>query len=169
MDTGGVDLSTIVPVDGPFPGLEEPAQVRVSGGAFFMTNTVPPEQQAAAWEFMKFMWQTENQVDWHLVGSYLPTTQAAANAPEVAAYWEDDLAGQLLKVAYDQLLQVDPESPGPQIGPYIGLLGCHQELAGPARAPGRLGGQRGEARRRGDPGGADPLRGGQRLIACRCR
>jgi sn-glycerol 3-phosphate transport system substrate-binding protein len=119
VDTGGVDLSKIVPVDGPFPGLEEPAQVRVSGGAFFMTNTVPPEQQAAAWEFMKFMWQTENQVAWHLVGSYLPTTQAAANAPEVTAYWEDDLAGQLLKVGYDQLLQVDPERPGPQIGPYV--------------------------------------------------
>lgn len=119
IDTGGADLTQIVPVDGPFPGLEEPAQVRVSGGAFFITNTVPPEQQAAAWEFMKFMWETENQVAWHLVGSYLPTTQAAANAPEVTAYWEDDLAGQLLKVGYDQLLQVDPERPGPQIGPYV--------------------------------------------------
>jgi ABC-type glycerol-3-phosphate transport system substrate-binding protein len=84
-----------------------------------MTNTVSPEQQAGAWEFMRFMWETENQVAWHLVGSYLPTTQAAANAPEVVAYWEDDLAGQLLKVGYDQLLQVDPERPGPQIGPYV--------------------------------------------------
>jgi ABC-type glycerol-3-phosphate transport system substrate-binding protein len=93
--------------------------VRVSGGAFFMTNTVPAEQQAAAWEFMKFMWQTENQVAWHLVGSYLPTTQTAANAPEVVAYWADDLAGRLLKVGYDQLLQVDPQRPGPQIGPYV--------------------------------------------------
>jgi sn-glycerol 3-phosphate transport system substrate-binding protein len=119
VDTGDVDLTKISPADAPFPGLERPAQVRVSGGAFFMTNTVPPEQQAAAWDFMKFMWQTENQVAWHLVGSYLPTTQAAANAPEVTAYWEDDLAGQLLKVGYDQLLQVDPQRPGPQIGPYV--------------------------------------------------
>ncbi len=118
VDTGSADLSGIVPVDAPFPGLEKPAQVRVSGGAFFLTNTVPPEQQAAAWEFMKFMWQTESQVAWHLVGSYLPTTQTAANAPEVVAYWDDDLAGQLLKVGYDQLLQVDPQRPGPQIGPY---------------------------------------------------
>jgi sn-glycerol 3-phosphate transport system substrate-binding protein len=119
VDTGDADLSKIVPADAAFPGLERPAQVRVSGGAFFMTNTVPAEQQAAAWDFMKFMWQTENQVAWHLVGSYLPTTQAAANAPEVSAYWEDDLAGQLLKVGYDQLLQVDPQRPGPQIGPYV--------------------------------------------------
>jgi sn-glycerol 3-phosphate transport system substrate-binding protein len=118
VDTGDADLSGIVPANGPFPGLEKPAQVRVSGGAFFMTNTVPAEQQAAAWDFMKFMWQTENQVAWHLVGSYLPTTQTAANAPAVIAYWQDDLAGRLLKVGYDQLLQVDPQRPGPQIGPY---------------------------------------------------
>lgn len=119
IDTGSSDLSAIVPADAAFPGLEKPAQVRVSGGAFFLTNTVPPEQQAAAWEFMKFMWQTENQVAWHLVGSYLPTTQTAANAPEVVSYWADDLAGRLLKVGYDQLLQVDPQRPGPQIGPYV--------------------------------------------------
>jgi sn-glycerol 3-phosphate transport system substrate-binding protein len=118
VDAGGADLSKIVPDDAPFPGVEEPAQVRVSGGSFFMTNTVPPEQQAAAWEFMKFMWETDSQVAWHLVGSYLPTTQAAAAHPDVVAYWEDDLAGRLLKTAYDQLLQVDPERPGPQIGPY---------------------------------------------------
>jgi sn-glycerol 3-phosphate transport system substrate-binding protein len=118
VDTGDTDLSKIVPDDAPFPGVDEPAQVRVSGGSFFLTNTVPPEQQAAAWEFMKFMWQTDSQVAWHLVGSYLPTTQAAAAHPDVVAYWEDDLAGRLLKTAYDQLLQVDPQRPGPQIGPY---------------------------------------------------
>jgi sn-glycerol 3-phosphate transport system substrate-binding protein len=118
VDTGDVDLSTIVPDNAAFPGLEEPGKVRVSGGAFFLTNTVPPEQQAAAWAFMKFMWQTDSQVAWHLVGSYLPTTQAAAGSPEVVAYWQDDLAGRLLKTGYDQLLQVDPERPGAQIGPY---------------------------------------------------
>ena len=83
-----------------------------------MTNTVPAEQQAAAWEFMKFMWETESQVAWHLVGSYLPTTQTAAAHPDVVAYWQDDMAGRLLKTGYDQLLQVDPQRPGPQIGPY---------------------------------------------------
>ena len=118
VDAGAVDLSKIVPADGPFPGLEEPAQVRVSGGSFFMTNTVPPEQQAAAWAFMKFMWETDSQVAWHLVGSYLPTTQAVAAHPDVVTYWEDDLAGRLLKVGYDQLLQIDPQRPGAQIGPY---------------------------------------------------
>lgn len=114
----GADLSTIVPSAGPFPGLERAGGVRVSGGSFFLANTVDPEEQAAAWAFMRFMWETDSQVAWHLVGSYLPTTQAAAFAPEVATYWTEDLAGRMLKVAYDQLLTIDPEQPGPQIGPY---------------------------------------------------
>lgn len=118
VSTGDADLSGVAPLAGPFPGVEEPSQVRVSGGAFFMSNGVPPEQQAGAWEFMKFMWETANQVSWHLVGSYLPTTQAAASSPEVTAYWEDDLAGKLLKEGYDELVAIDPERPGPQIGPY---------------------------------------------------
>lgn len=118
VDTGGADLSVISPAAGPFPGVEEAGKVRVSGGSFFLTNTVEPEEQAAAWAFMRFMWETDSQAAWHLVGSYLPTTQTAANAPQVATYWTDDLAGRMLKVAYDQLLQIDPERPGPQIGPY---------------------------------------------------
>lgn len=118
IDVGGADLSVIAPAAGPFPGLRGPGQVRVSGGAFFMTNTPSPEEQAAAWAFMRFMWEPESQVAWHLVGSYLPTTQSVAGAPEVTAYWTDDLAGRMLKVGYDQLLTVDPERPGPQIGPY---------------------------------------------------
>jgi sn-glycerol 3-phosphate transport system substrate-binding protein len=118
VEVGGADLSVIVPSAGPFPGLERAAGVRVSGGSFFLTNTVAAEEQAAGWAFMRFMWETESQVAWHLVGSYLPTTQAAAFAPEVASYWTEDLAGRMLKVGYDQLLTIDADQPGPQIGPY---------------------------------------------------
>ena len=64
------------------------------------------------------MQATDSQVGWHLVGSYLPTTQAAATDPRVTTFWEDDLAGKMLKTAYDQLLEVDPDKPGPSIGPY---------------------------------------------------
>lgn len=120
---GGIDISAldpegITPLAGPFPGLEQAGQVRVSGGAFFMTNVVSPEEQAAAWDFMKYMWSAQSQVDWHLIGGYLPTTQTVAGNPEVADYWENDLAGLMLKVGYEQLLTVDPERPGPQVGPY---------------------------------------------------
>jgi sn-glycerol 3-phosphate transport system substrate-binding protein len=120
VETGGTsgDLSLLRPSAGPLPGLEEPGKVRVSGGAFYMTNTGPPEVQAAAWEFMKYMQSVDGQVGWHLVGSYLPTTQAAASDPRVTEFWETDLAGKMLQTAYQQLLSVDPAKPGPSIGPY---------------------------------------------------
>jgi sn-glycerol 3-phosphate transport system substrate-binding protein len=115
---GGVDADGLEVRAAPFPGIEAPGQVRVSGSAFYMSNAGSPEEQAASWEFMKYMWQNDSQVGWHLQGSYLPTTQTAAANPEVTEYWETDLAGQLLKVGYDELIDVDPQRPGPQIGPY---------------------------------------------------
>ncbi|HMJ78483.1 MAG TPA: extracellular solute-binding protein, partial [Iamia sp.] len=118
IDVGEIDPSVIDVRSGPFPGLEEPAQVRVSGGYFAMTNTGTPEEQAAAWEFMRWMWEVPQQVTWHLQGSYLPTTQAVAADPAVQEYWETDLAGKMLKVAYDQLVQVDASNQAPLIGPY---------------------------------------------------
>lgn len=113
-----IDPTVIDVRAGPFPGLEEPSQVRVSGGYFAMTNTGTPEQQAAAWEFMRWMWDVEQQVTWHLQGSYLPTTQLVANDPAVQEFWESDLAGKMLKTAYDQLVQVDSANVAPLIGPY---------------------------------------------------
>ncbi|HEX7134042.1 MAG TPA: extracellular solute-binding protein, partial [Iamia sp.] len=118
LDVGDIDPSVIDVRAGPFPGLEEPSQVRVSGGYFAMTNTGTPEEQAAAWEFMRWMWEVPQQVTWHLQGSYLPTTQVVANDPAVQEYWETDLAGKLLKVSYDQLVQVDSTNQAPLIGPY---------------------------------------------------
>ena len=78
---GGVDLSKIVPVDGALPRSRGAGPGAGVGRAFFMTNTVPPEQQAAAWEFMKFMWQTESQVDWHLVARTCPPRRRRPTPP----------------------------------------------------------------------------------------
>lgn len=115
---GPVDPTAIDIAAGPFPGLEASGQAPVGGAGFFLTNTGSPAEQAGAWEFARFMWEVESQVGWHLRGSYLPTTQAAAQDPRVTAYWRDDLAGRMLRVGYEELLGVDPERPGPQIGPY---------------------------------------------------
>ena len=123
-EAGGIDTpenlaaAEIVPGAAAFPGLDEPGKVRVSGGSFFLLNTSKPEVQAASWEFAKFMLQAENAAYWNLHGGYLPMVKAAAQLPEVQAYWNDDLAGQMSKVAYDQLGAVDVFQPGPLIGPY---------------------------------------------------
>ena len=79
-------------------------------------NTTAPEVQAAAWDFMKYMLQLQQQVKWHLQGSYLPMVRRRRSRPEVQKFWKTDLAGGMLKVAYDQLNSTNPKHPGALIG-----------------------------------------------------
>ena len=90
----------------------------MSGGSFYLLNKGKPEVQAASWEFAKFMLQPENAAYWNLNGGYLPMVKAATQLPELQEYWENDLAGQMSKVSYEQLSAVDVFQPGPLIGPY---------------------------------------------------
>jgi sn-glycerol 3-phosphate transport system substrate-binding protein len=127
VDTGqaGVELDAsvlaaaeLVPGSGEYPGIREPGQVRASGGAFYILNTSEPEQQAAAWRFLRFMLQPENAKDWYMNGGYLPVDPAIYEEPDVQAFATDDTAGQLLQPSYDQITAADPDKPGPLIGPY---------------------------------------------------
>ncbi|HYI61489.1 MAG TPA: extracellular solute-binding protein [Acidimicrobiales bacterium] len=122
VDTGGIDapeldLEGLTPAAGPFPGLEEPGQAQIGGGAFFIPSTNPPEVQAAAWAFSRFMASEAGQVKWHTKGSYLPVGQGVAELPAIREFWSSGLAGQMLGVASEQLAGVDPERVGPVVGP----------------------------------------------------
>ena len=103
---------------GPFPGLEGPGEGQLGGGVWYITNTTPPEVQAAAWDFIKYVNEPENQAQWHLQGSYLPVRQATVDSAEVQDFWATTRPGRWLQVAYEGLQKVDPNHPGPQIGPY---------------------------------------------------
>ncbi len=91
LGVGGVpkNLKQIVPGAGPMPGVTRPGQSRVSGGAFYIMNTTAPEVQAATWDFMKYMLGVQQQVKWHLQGSYLPAVAGVAADPEGAGLLED--------------------------------------------------------------------------------
>lgn len=112
------NTSGLVPGAGPFPGVREPAKVRVSGFGFFIDNTTSPAVQAASWEFLKFMSQPASQVTWLVTGSYLPGVKSVASLPQAADFFSKDRAGQLVKVANDQLTKIDPANPGPHITDY---------------------------------------------------
>jgi sn-glycerol 3-phosphate transport system substrate-binding protein len=103
---------------GPFPGLDGPGEGQLGGGVWYITNTTPPEVQAAAWDFIKYVNEPENQAQWHLQGSYLPVRQATVDSTEVQDFWANSRPGRWLQVAYNGLQKVDPDHPGPQIGPY---------------------------------------------------
>ena len=102
----------------PFPGLNGPGEGQLGGGVWYITNTTPPEVQAAAWDFMKYVNEPENQARWHLQGSYLPVRQATVDSAEVQEFWTSTRPGRWLHAAYDGLQKVDPDHPGPLIGPY---------------------------------------------------
>jgi ABC-type glycerol-3-phosphate transport system substrate-binding protein len=126
VDSGGVDvpaeevsLEDLVPDAGPFPGIDEPGQVQIGGGAFYIPATNAPEVQAAAWDFSRFMASEEGQVIWHTQGSYLPIGVGAAESPAITEFWDSGLAGGMLRTASTQLFDVDPDRPGPIVGPTV--------------------------------------------------
>lgn len=118
-----VNTSELIPEAAPFPGVEGSGHVRVSGGGYFIVNgtksdPAPPEQIAAAWDFFQFMMKPENVVQQHITGSYLPVVSPAQDEPEVKKFWTDDIAGKMLRMAFAQLSDIDPNNPGPVMGPY---------------------------------------------------
>ncbi len=118
IDTSMLDGKKIVPGSGEYPGLEASGQIYASGGAFFMMNTSSPEQQAASWDFLRFMWEPENATIWHVEGGYLPVLKDIINSPEITTFQETELDGKLLTPAVQQLATADPDRSGPLIGPY---------------------------------------------------
>jgi sn-glycerol 3-phosphate transport system substrate-binding protein len=104
---------------GPLFGVTAAGKAQIGGNAWFITKVGSETVQSASWDFIKWWNQPEQQKVWHMEGSYLPFLKATADDPQVQAFWRDEFAGQMLKVAYDELAQgIDPTFPGPAIGPY---------------------------------------------------
>jgi sn-glycerol 3-phosphate transport system substrate-binding protein len=102
-----------------FPGVSEPGKVRLGGSGWYLTNTTKPEVQAAAWDFMKWWNETDQQIRWNLEGSYLPFRTSAAKDPRVTADWTSDISGRWLAISYSQLVNgINPDFPGAQFGPF---------------------------------------------------
>ena len=114
-----VDLSGLNIGADEFPGMEEAGHIPVGGGVYYMMSTTAPEVQAAAWDYMKWVNSVDMQVINNLVGGNDPTLVTVADVPEVQRTWEDTLSGQWLAISFDQQQNgIDPEFPGPLVGPY---------------------------------------------------
>ena len=61
-----------------------------SGTDITMFNTVDENQKKAAFEFMKFWYETENQVEWGKGSGYLPLTNSAFNDPEFQKFLDEE-------------------------------------------------------------------------------
>ncbi len=114
-DPSGLDIGA-----GEMFGVEEVGATQIGGNGFFMMNdtTSSNEEIAAAWDFIAWWNQIDQQVTWNIEGSYLPFLDAAAEDPRVQEFWSTELAGKWLSIGYDQLQNMDPNSTGALIGPY---------------------------------------------------
>jgi len=102
----------------PVPGLDAAGQGAVAGSAAYLVAGPDDASIAAGWDFLTYFNTTAVQVEWTLKGSYLPVTTTVQSDPAITAYFANDPAGQWLGIVNKQLLGVDPDFPGPSIGPY---------------------------------------------------
>ena len=105
---------------GPMVGPSRKGGPLVSGGTLFMVNKSKPENQAAAWKFLKFLDDPAQQTTFAIDTGYLPIRKTAAASAAMQAYWAKNPA---YKVAYDQLLNgpVNAATSGSVIGDYKGV------------------------------------------------
>lgn len=102
----------------PVPGLKEAGQGSPAGSAGYLVNSNNPSKIAATWDFMKYFNSDPVQVQWTLMGSYLPSTTTVQANPKITDYFANDLAGRWLSVVNEQLKNTNPDFPNPVIGPY---------------------------------------------------
>lgn len=115
----GGDFPNVEPGVAAFPSLAADSQggVAAGGAALWIVNRSSDEEQAATWDFLKWLDEPEQQARWHVGTGYIPIRQSAADLPEVTELWAERPGFQ---VAYEQLTAGGdpPGGAGPVIGGY---------------------------------------------------
>lgn len=92
----------------------------IGGASLWLTANHPQAELDAAVDFMLYLGQTENGVDWHKGTGYFPIRYSAIDALEAEGWFE---ANPTFKTAFDQLTQTIPNEAS--AGAVIGIF---QEL-----------------------------------------
>lgn len=104
------------------PGLTGPGRGRIGGMAWYLVDG-DDASVAASWDFVSFSNRRDNQVRWTLEGSYLPISAEARQDPVLLEAYETTRRGRWLAIAASALNEIDPDFPGPVVGPYPELVG----------------------------------------------
>ncbi|UDY37029.1 extracellular solute-binding protein [Dermatobacter hominis] len=113
------DISSGLDIDVALqPGLEEAGQGQIGGSAWYLVKTDDAVGVPAAWQFVKYFLETPNQVTWTLQGSYLPVLKSAQDDPTLQKEFTTTTKGKWLNTAYQGLQNLNPDFPGPVIGPF---------------------------------------------------
>jgi len=110
---GGVEVGV-----GPMPGPSGDGGVLVGGAALYLVRKgSSPAQQAASFEFAKWLNSPAIQADWSASTGYVPTRRSAVDEPVLADKWR---RSPNFRVAYEQLVNGPNNlaTAGPVIGAY---------------------------------------------------
>jgi sn-glycerol 3-phosphate transport system substrate-binding protein len=105
---------------GPMPGPDSPdGGVLIGGAANFILNKATPAQQAAAYQFAKYLAEPKVQAEWAAATGYVPVRKSATKLAPLTSRWKEQPG---YKIAYDQLLAgaENAATAGPIVGPYGG-------------------------------------------------
>jgi sn-glycerol 3-phosphate transport system substrate-binding protein len=91
-------------VAAPLPKLAR-ASVPTGGTMFVLMRSAPTEEKLAAWDFVRWMCEPEQTIEWSTKTGYMPVTQPAVDRL-VARGWYSAHPND--RVAYDQLADVEP-------------------------------------------------------------
>jgi len=106
------------PAAAPLPGLAGgTGGVSVGGASLYIMSERPPEEQQAAWEFIKFLVSAETQAEWFSGSGYIPSRVSSHDLPPAQEVIEQY---PQFRAAVDQLAEspVSPATAGPLIGAY---------------------------------------------------
>jgi sn-glycerol 3-phosphate transport system substrate-binding protein len=104
---------------GAFPVLSSKIQggIEPGGSGVYISNKVPPADQAAAWQYMQWIDNTQSQATWAAGTGYIPIRKSSTQTATVQHLW---VTSPGYKVAYNQLNNGvnDAATSGSVIGPY---------------------------------------------------
>ncbi len=118
LDLSGFKFPDLRITVGELPGISGPGRGQIGGTAWYLIDDENPAKVAAAWDFMKFFNQPEQQIVWALEGSSLPASKSAAESDELQKQWASTRLGQWMAITYRGFSSLNVDFPGPVIGPY---------------------------------------------------
>jgi sn-glycerol 3-phosphate transport system substrate-binding protein len=104
----------VAPLPGPTNG-----GITAGGGSLYLVEDADPAERAAVWDFMTWLNEPAQQVEWSRLTGYIPTQVGAQDDPDLAALWSERPG---YRVAFDQLASQGPDALGfPVMGDYPGF------------------------------------------------
>jgi sn-glycerol 3-phosphate transport system substrate-binding protein len=116
LDAGGYPVTSAEVGIGPMPGPTVNPGVLVGGASLWLPIGKREAETAAAWDFVKYLVDSQQQSQWASETGYVPVRESAPDLPPLEGVYSTD---PRFKVGYDQLLAAadTPVEAGPVLGP----------------------------------------------------